>query len=221
VTDQNSFRFASVALDVDSTLCSIEGIDWLAERRGPGVAAEVAGLTDRAMRGEVALEQVYGRRLAIVRPRREDVDALGRAYIETIAPRAVETIAGWKSRGIRVILLSSAIRHAILRLAQHVGLGPDEVHAVDVKFDAIGALSGFDRASPLVTTTGKRDIISKLALPRPLIGVGDGSTDLAVRGTADAFAAFTGFVSRPAVANNADFVVTSFDELDKIVLGNS
>ena len=26
--------FASVILDVDSTLCGIEGIDWLAERRG-------------------------------------------------------------------------------------------------------------------------------------------------------------------------------------------
>jgi phosphoserine phosphatase len=173
------------------------------------------------MRGEVPLEEVYGRRLSIVRPRREDVDALGRAYIDTIAPGAVETIAGWRSRGVRVILLSSAISHAILRLAQHVGLGPDEVYAVDVKFDAIGAWGGFDASSPLVTTVGKRDIISKLDLPRPLIGVGDGSTDLAVRGTADAFAAFTGFVSRPTVADNADFVVTSFDELDKIVLGDS
>ena len=221
MTSPNSPHFASVALDVDSTLCSIEGIDWLAERRGADVASRVATLTDRAMRGEVPLEEVYGRRLAIVRPRREDVDALGRAYIETIAPGAVEAIAGWRSRGVRVILLSSAISHAILRLAQHVGLGPDEVYAVDVKFDAIGAWGGFDRPSPLVTTVGKRNIISKLDLPRPLIGVGDGSTDLAVRGTADAFAAFTGFVSRPTVADNADFVVTSFDELDKIVLGAS
>lgn len=221
MSSPNSPRFATVALDVDSTLCSIEGIDWLAERRGPEVASRVAALTDRAMRGEVPLEEVYGRRLSIVRPRREDVDALGRAYIDTIAPGAVETIAGWRSRGVRVILLSSAISHAILRLAQHVGLGPDEVYAVDVKFDAIGAWGGFDASSPLVTTVGKRDIISKLDLPRPLIGVGDGSTDLAVRGTADAFAAFTGFVSRPTVADNADFVVTSFDELDKIVLGDA
>jgi phosphoserine phosphatase len=172
------------------------------------------------MHGEIPLEDVYGKRLAIVRPRREDVDALGRAYIETMAPGAIEALAEWRGRGVRVILLSSAIRHSILRLAQAVGLGPHEVHAVDVRFDAIGAWGGFDSSSPLVTTTGKRDIISRLDLPRPLIGVGDGSTDLAVRGTADAFAAFTGFVSRPAVANNADFVVTSFDELTKIILGD-
>jgi len=212
-------RFATVALDVDSTLCSIEGIDWLAERRGGDVAARISALTDRAMRGEVPLEDVYARRLAIVRPRREDVDALGKAYIDTIAPGAVETIAGWRSRGVCVILLSSAIRYAILRVAQHIGLGPDEVHAVDVKFDAIGAWGGFDSSSPLVKTSGKRDIISRIDVTRPIIGVGDGSTDLAVRGTADAFAAFTGFVARPTVTGNADFVVNSFAELDKIVLG--
>ncbi len=219
MTEPDTPRYATVALDVDSTLCSIEGIDWLAARRGPDVAKRVADLTERAMHGEIPLEDVYGKRLGIVRPRREDVDALGREYIDTIAPGAVEAIATWRSRGVIVILLSSAIKHAILRLALHVGLGPDEVHAVDVRFDAIGAWGGFDSSSPLVTTQGKRKIVSRLDVPRPIIAVGDGSTDQAVRGTAEAFAAFTGFVSRPAVANNADFVVTSFDELSKIILG--
>jgi phosphoserine phosphatase len=213
-------RFATVVLDIDSTLCGIEGIDWLAERRGPEVAKKVAELTDRAMRGELPLESVYGERLSMVRPRREDVDALGRAYIETIADGAEEAVSSWRSRGVSVILLSSALRHSVLRVAQHIGLGADEVHAVDVRFDAIGAYAGFDRSSPLTTTTGKRDIVSSLDLPRPMIAVGDGSTDLAVRGTAEAFAAFTGYVSRAAVADKADFVVTSFDELSAIVLGS-
>lgn len=214
-------RFASVILDVDSTLCGIEGIDWLAERRGPDVARRVAELTERAMRGEIELENVYGERLAMVRPRREDVDALGRAYIDTIADGAVDAVSSWRSRGVTVVLLSSALRHSVLRVAQEIGLGADEVHAVDVRFDAIGAYAGFDRSSPLTTTTGKRDIVSRLDLPRPMLAVGDGSTDLAVRGTADGFAAFTGFVSRPTVADNADFVVTSFDELSAIILGQS
>lgn len=213
-------KFATVVLDIDSTLCGIEGIDWLAERRGPEVAKKVAELTDRAMRGELPLESVYGERLSMVRPRREDVDALGRAYIETIADGAEKAVSSWRSRGVCVILLSSALRHSVLRVAQHIGLGADEVHAVDVKFDAIGAYAGFDRSSPLTTTTGKRDIVSSLDLPRPMIAVGDGSTDLAVRGTAEAFAAFTGYVARAAVADKADFVVTSFDELSAIVLGS-
>ena len=220
MTDKPAYRFATVVLDVDSTLCSIEGIDWLASRRGPDIAKQVSDLTARAMRGDLPLEEVYGERLSMVRPRREDVDALGREYIETISPGAVEAIAKWRSKGVGVILLSSAIRHAILRLANHIGLGPDEVHAVDVRFDAIGAWSGFDSSSPLTTTTGKRDIVARLDLPHPMIVVGDGSTDRAVRGTADAFAAFTGYVARPSVTEGADYVVSSFDELSAIVLAD-
>ena len=34
-------KFASVVLDVDSTLCGVEGIDWLAQRRGPEMADRV------------------------------------------------------------------------------------------------------------------------------------------------------------------------------------
>ncbi|HUQ46891.1 MAG TPA: haloacid dehalogenase-like hydrolase [Gemmatimonadaceae bacterium] len=213
-------RFATVILDVDSTLCGIEGIDWLAERQGEDVAKQVAELTDRAMRGELPLEDVYGARLAMVRPRREDVDALGHEYIETISRGAVEALAEWRQSGVCVILLSSAIRYSILRLALHVGLGPDEVHAVDVRFDALGGWVGYDSSSPLTRTTGKREMVAALDLPRPMLAVGDGSTDRAVQGTADAFAAFTGYVSRPAVADGADFVVMTFDELTEIVLGS-
>ncbi len=221
MSDTSAPRYATVILDVDSTLCGIEGIDWLAARRGPDVEKRVSELTDRAMRGEIPLEEVYAKRLSMVRPRREDVDALGRAYIDTIADGAAEAISSWRSAGVCVILVSAALRHSILRVAQHVGLGPDEVHAVDVHFDAIGAYTAFDRSSPLTTTTGKHDIVTGMDLPRPIIAVGDGSTDLAVRGTAEAFAAFTGFVSRPSVTERADFVVETFDELTAIVLGQS
>jgi phosphoserine phosphatase len=46
-------RFRLVFFDVDSTLVTIEGIDWLA--RGN---ASVAALTEAAMRGEIPLEHV-------------------------------------------------------------------------------------------------------------------------------------------------------------------
>lgn len=212
-------RFASVVLDVDSTLCGIEGIDWLAERRGEEIARRVASQTNRAMRGEVPLEEVYADRLATVRPRREDVDALGHAYIDTLAPGAAAAVASWRKRGVRVVLVSSAIRQALLPVAQHLGLGADEANGVDVQFDANGVYNGFDRSSPLATAVGKREIVAGLDLPRPILAVGDGSTDVAVRGTADAFAAFIGFVTRPAVTAQADFVAASFDELNAVVLG--
>ena len=82
-------RFASVVLDVDSTVTGIEGIDWLAALRGPEVAAESAELTKRAMNGELTLEQVYGERLRSVAPTTGDIAALSRAYIDAIS-RAIQ-----------------------------------------------------------------------------------------------------------------------------------
>lgn len=210
-------RFATIVLDVDSTLCGIEGIDWLAARGGDAVSQDVASQTGRAMRGEVPLESVYAARLSAVSPRREDVDALGRAYIDSLAPGAASAVASWKARGVRVILVSGGIRQAILPVAVYLGLDPRDAHAVGVRFDDAGAYTGFDEASPLATAMGKRDVVAGFDLPRPILAIGDGSTDLAMRGAVDAFAAFTGFVARPAVVEAADFVVTSFDELSGIV----
>ena len=82
--------FASVVLDVDSTLSGVEGIDWLAARRDGGMGAKVAALTDRAMRGEVPLSAVYGERLQMVNPSRDDVAALAGMYQTLLAPGAAQ-----------------------------------------------------------------------------------------------------------------------------------
>ena len=61
---QPILRFRTVVFDCDSTLSAIEGIDELAgEHR-----SAVTELTEAAMRGEVPLQDVYGRRLALIRP---------------------------------------------------------------------------------------------------------------------------------------------------------
>lgn len=213
-------KFRTVVLDVDSTLCGIEGIDWLALRRGPATAARVASLTDRAMQGELSLEEVYAERLAAVTPGAAEVEALGRAYVETLAPGALSAIAAWRETGVRVVLVSGGIRTAIVTLARHLGLNESDVHAVTVEYDASGAYAGFDRSSPLSVATGKRDVVAALGLERPILAVGDGSTDLAMRDVVDCFAAFTGFARRAPVVERAELAVASFDELDDIVTGN-
>jgi HAD superfamily phosphoserine phosphatase-like hydrolase len=210
--------FATVVLDVDSTLSGIEGIDWLAERRGEEVAAKVAALTDKAMRGLIPLEQVYGARLAAIRPRRDDVDALSRMYVERIAPECVESIAALRRAGVQIVLLSGGLRHALYRLALHIGIDLVDLHAVDIRFDTLGAYAGFDDASPLTTSVGKRTVLERLDVARPVLMVGDGATDLAARDVVDKFAAYTGFVSRDNVIERADFVLDSFAKLAQMVL---
>ena len=191
-------RFASVVLDVDSTLSGIEGIDWLATRRGPEVSAAVADLTDRAMRGVIPLDAVFGTRLAMVRPTRHEVAALTAAYIAAAAPGAGDAVGTLLGAGTRVVVVSGGLREAVAPFAATLGVPDGDVHAVRVSFDADGQYAGYDEASPLATAAGKRTLVESLALPAPALAVGDGATDLAIRPAVAAFAAFTGFVRRDA-----------------------
>jgi phosphoserine phosphatase len=205
-------------LDVDSTLCGVEGIDWLAERRGGDVGRRVAQLTDRAMRGEIALDAVYGERLALVAPTRQDVRALAEVYVATLATGAEAAVERIRRAGRRVVLVSGGLREAILPVAVRLGLPETDAHAVSVRFDADGRYAGHDTTSPLTTSDGKRDVVGALGLPRRILAMGDGATDLAMRAAVDTFAAFTGFVRREPVVAAADLTLDSFDQLTELVL---
>jgi phosphoserine phosphatase len=217
--------FSSVVIDVDSTLCGVEGIDFLAERRGPGVSAEIVALTDRAMTGEIPLESIYGRRLTTIRPTRDDLAALASAYAESLAPGAARAIATMRSAGIRLALVSGGIREAILPVARWLGFADDELHAVSLRFDKNGGYAGFDDQSPLTNQHGKPELVAALIargrLTRPALAVGDGMTDAKLIGTVDKFALFTGFARRERVAALADLELSSFDDLQRLVLGDA
>lgn len=207
--------YRSVVLDVDSTLCGVEGIDWLAERRGVDVAQRTRTLTERAMSGEIALDAVYGERLALIRPTVADIAALAQVYRATIAPGAESAIEKMRRADVRVVLVSGGIRQAIEPLATDLGV---ELRAVELSFDERGSYAGFDATSPLTTQAGKLDIVRALALQRPALAVGDGSTDVAMRDGVDRFVAFTGFTHREGVIAQADAVVSSFEELAALVM---
>ena len=65
-------------LDCDSTLSAIEGIDELARVRGDAVFAAVEQMTADAMDGRIRVEDVFARRLELIRPHREHFAAIGR-----------------------------------------------------------------------------------------------------------------------------------------------
>jgi phosphoserine phosphatase len=196
--------FASVIFDCDSTLSAIEGIDELAR----GYKAEIAALTDLAMRGELPLEAVYGKRLAIIRPSRAELERVGRLYVEHLVPGARETVAALRSAGVEVRIVSGGLRPAVLHVAQALGIEESLVFAVDIYFDADGAFAGFEESSPLATQRGKATLVASWSsLPHPSMLVGDGSTDLEAKGVVDCFVAFAGVVARDVVVKNASVVV--------------
>jgi phosphoserine phosphatase len=210
--------FASVVLDVDSTVSGVEGIEWLASRRSPDVAGEIARLTTQATEGEIKLESVYAKRLQAVLPTESEVAELARFYERRLAPRAAEVIAELRENGVQLVLVSGGIRQAVQPLGLRLGFTPAEIFAVRVIFRDDGSYAGYDDLSPLTTTTGKAAVVQRLYLPRPLLAVGDGITDLAARPAADAFAAFTGFAYRPAVVRAADHELSTFDQLLRLVM---
>ena len=66
-----------IVFDCDSTLSSIEGVDELARVKGPTLFAEVEAMTHAAMDGKISVESVFGQRLEIIQPSRDDVAAVG------------------------------------------------------------------------------------------------------------------------------------------------
>jgi phosphoserine phosphatase len=210
----------TVSIDADSTLSNVEGIDWLAMRREPHIAAQVAALTKAAMDGEITLDSVYGKRLEVVSPTRGDIFALGETYVQRVAPDAEQVVRALRTAGIRVLIVSGGIREALRPLAELVGVDDADLHAVDVHLGPTGFYQSFDAASPLIRQDGKARLLHDLGptLPAPILHVGDGATD-AVVGNAAAFAAYTGFIRRPAVVKEADFEVESFGALLELATG--
>ena len=206
-------RFASVILDVDSTLVTIEGISWLAALRGEPTRSRVAAVTDAAMRGDITLDGVYAERMRLVRPRRDDVDALSHAYIASLQPGAEATIDSLHRAGVRVALVSGGLRQAVAAVGAHVDIDDANVRGVAVRWDANGDYAGFDEDSPLTRDGGKAIAARTLHLPGPVLGVGDGMTDAEMKPALDGFVAFTGTIARERVVAAADAVITRFPEL--------
>ena len=198
-------QFRTVVFDCDSTLTAIEGIEELAREH----RAEVEALTEEAMRGEIPLEQVYGRRLELVRPARGRVLALGQRYIEELVPDARETVAALQAAGVQVRIISGGLKPAVLILARALGIADNAVDAVDVYFDEQGVYTGFDVSSPLAKSGGKRILVESWdeKVPRPVMLVGDGATDQEAQPAVAAFVAFAGVAYRATVVKTADFVI--------------
>jgi phosphoserine phosphatase len=202
------FRF--VFFDVDSTLSSIEGIDILGDNN-----PEIARLTEAAMNGEIALDQVYGRRLELIRPTLAAVESLGERYVDSLVPGAARTIASLQDAGAQVHLVTAGIEQAILPLAASLNIPQRAVHAVRLTFDEQGNYEDFDRRSFLTKSGGKelvvRDVRARTHGRAALVG--DGVSDLEAKAAVDLFIGFGGVAVREKVKQNAEIYAMSFNEV--------
>ena len=205
--------FSTVIFDADSTLAAIEGIDWLGALRGAEVGLAVQQLTDRAMMGELALEDVYSARLDVIKPTLDEIRRLSNAYIDAIEPGAAAVISELRHAGVHIVIVSGGLRSALLPLAELLGVPDDDVFAVDVLHDAEGEYLSLAPDQPLSRQDGKPRVVKSLALPPGSVMVGDGFTDAAVREVTNLFIAYTRVARRLPVVAVAHAEARDFAEL--------
>lgn len=199
--------FDVVCFDCDSTLSRIEGIDELARQHG--LFDKVAALTDAAMNGELALEDVYASRLDLIRPNQASIDWLAGLYVETIVDGVKETIQALQQHHKQIHIISGGLRQAILPLADYLSIPEHQVHAVDVIFDEQGEYQDFARQSPLAISGGKAQICKTLIQANSsLVMIGDGKTDLEAKLAGAYMIGFGGVVRRPLVESQSDQYVS-------------
>jgi len=195
-----------VCFDCDSTLSKIEGIDELGRRSG--LFDQLVALTNAAMNGELALEDIYGKRLDLIKPDKAQMSALADLYISEMVEGVEEVFSTLLAEGKQVHIISGGIRQAILPLAEKLGLSADHVHAVDVLFNDDGSYNDFDQQSALAKTGGKAVICKQIQIAgQSMAMIGDGKTDLEAKQAGATVIGFGGVMQREIVIEQADVFV--------------
>jgi phosphoserine phosphatase len=173
-------RFASLkllAMDMDSTLITIECIDELGGQAGK--KAEIAAITERAMRGEI--DYAVSMRLRVALLAGLDERALQDVYEEKLrlSPGAEVLVDACKRHGVTVLLVSGGFAFYTERLKARLGL--DETLSNVLEIDA-GRLTG-KVLGPLVDARAKaarfRQLAQRLGAQREqTVAIGDGANDV-------------------------------------------
>ena len=206
--------------DFDSTLVRIETLEALADIAlggAPDAAAirdRISALTDAAMAGDLPFGEALRLRLSLLPLTRAHVTELAERILDEGTPSVRRNLRFFRENAGRIVILSGGFREVIAPLAAHLHIPADQVLCNDLLYDADGLVTGVDSANPLAEAGGKPVVIKALALPGPVVMVGDGWTDAEVKlqGAADRFHAFTEIVRRETVVAAADEEAPSIDE---------
>jgi phosphoserine phosphatase len=181
--------FGLLALDMDSTLITVECIDEIADFAGR--RPEVAAVTAAAMRGEIDWPQSLRSRVAALAGLDESV--LDRVYRERIAlsPGAEALLGAARRSGLATLLVSGGFTYFTDRLRDRLGF--DEAHANALVVEG-GRLAG-RVTEPLVDAGAKARHVTRMREARGLakaqvLVIGDGANDLAMMAEAGTSVAY-------------------------------
>jgi phosphoserine phosphatase len=192
-----------VVMDVDSTLIQGEVIELLAERAGH--AAEVARVTEEAMRGELDFEESLRARVALLKGLDGDAVEEVRSAIR-LTPGARTLVRTLKRLDHKVAIVSGGFTQVTGGLASELGLDFAAANTLEI---VDGRLTG-RVVGPVVDRAGKAAALERFARKAgvPLsqtVAIGDGANDLDMLARAGLGVAFN---AKPVVREAADTALT-------------
>ena len=201
--------FGLVAFDMDSTLINIECVDEIAAAAGR--KAEVAAITEAAMRGEITdYASSLRQRLALLRG--VPVSALEDVFSQRLQlnPGVEAFVAAWRAAGLKTLLVSGGFTFFSDRVRTRLGLDFARANVLEV---AEGRLTGALVPRPwgeIVDGAEKQRVLLEVAellgvSSEQTIAVGDGANDLPMMNAAGLSIAFH---AKPAVREQAMVSIT-------------
>ena len=212
--------FKLIAFDMDSTLINIECIDEIADAAGR--KAEVAAITEAAMRGEITdYKASLRQRVALLR-------GVGVAHMQQVLderlrlnPGAAELVRACKAAGLKTLLVSGGFTFFTDAVQAMLGIDWTRSNVLEVQ-DALltGRLveqawgdicDGEEKRSMLLQTCATMGIA-----PTQAIAMGDGANDLPMMSVAGLSVAYH---AKPAVREKAMVAIDSggLDRLLEVV----
>ena len=193
--------FGLVAMDMDSTLITIECIDEIADLQG--VKPQVAAITASAMRGEIEYRESLRRRLVLLEGLSES--ALQRVYDERLklSPGAERMLERVRSLGIKTLLVSSGFTFFTERLKERLSLDYTLSNTLAIENHKLtGKVLGRIVDAP-AKAAKLRELRDGLRLSRDqVIAIGDGANDLAMMAEAGVSIAYH---AKPVVRGKATY----------------
>ena len=191
-----------LVMDVDSTLIMEEGIDLLGEEAGVG--AQVAAITERAMRGELDFEAALRERVGLLKGLPEDIFTQIAEKIH-FTPGAEELVDELHKRGYKVGLVSGGFHETVDRLAEQLGIDYVKANRLEIQH---GFLTG-RVLGEIVTKDTKLAMLKAWAAENKLelnqtIAMGDGANDLPMIQAAGIGIAF---MAKPIVREQAPYQI--------------
>jgi phosphoserine phosphatase len=209
-------RFAGLkllAMDMDSTLITIECIDELGDLAGR--KAEIAAITEQAMRGEIAdYKESLRRRVALLAGL--EGQALAQVYEDRLAltPGAEALLAACRRHSVKTLLVSGGFTFFTERLKKRLGLDYTISNTLEVKSGRLtGRLLG-----EIVDAQAKADkfvsVMQQLGSRKEeTVAIGDGANDLKMMAQAGLSIAFR---AKPVVRAQASCALT-YSGLDGVI----